>query len=1136
MKMTASVQRQIIQPGSLHRHSHPTSRSKNIRIGALTAIFSLFVAFSGAFAQSWTNAIDLGSPSNEYGQAVCTDAAGNTYFTGRFLNTVNFNPGGTAVNLTAVGSSDIYVTKYNAAGVFQWAVSAGGAGTDFGAGITTDGTNVYLIGGFANTATFGTNSITSNGGQDIYVAQLSASTGTFNWVVGYGGAGDDNGWAICLDGSGNPYITGNYYNTAAFGTTVLTVNGGATSNTNDIYVASLNPANGSTNWAVGGGAASANDANASSGIAYNAFMNTLVVATGIGSLPGQSATFGTTVLTTVGNGDACVLELNPTTGAFNHAVNFGTAGSGTATCFADCYDANSLDVFVAGTYNSNPSAAVSMTLPGTATLPSTANDAMFTARYSVTNHAFVWAQAGTVSGTDNINTAGFSIAADNVGGIYTSGYFANTLTVGTHSITSAGLANIFVAKFTAAKGTPGYLLLGSSNNTIFNNQGFGVSCATSGALAATGSFATTCIFGTDTLTSAGLQDIYLAFGTVPVYTAPSVTINASYTACASGGVSSLPYSATTGSPTGYSVYWNAAGYAAGLTDLINSALPTGSFTIAVPSGLVGGPYTGYFMANDDTASQNVQTFTVTFMAGPVFTSATNIGSVCSNTPFTYTATTSTSGVTFSWSRAAITGITNAAASDTGAVISESLNNNSSDSITVIYVDSLSIPGCTVTQDVTVTVYPEPVISNTTTTVGICTGDAFSLTQTSAIAGATITWGSNGGGSNPASSGTGNIPSVTLVDSTLTPLTIIYTDTIRANGCTNTENISVIVNPIPTLSSSLNPSGVCSGNTLIYTATSYESGVLFAWSRAVDSSIVPASGAGSSPIIEDTLTNSTDSTIDVVYAISLDLNGCTDTQYVTVPVGPYPTAPVMGTMPPATLCEGTNYMNFGAATTAPSGSIYTWSAVNATVYRQAGQYALVSFPNSGNAMVILTSSIAGGGCAVSDTFNATISSAVAPSIYVIDYNNSLICLPYTMDSYQWGYDDGVTLDSTAIPGANNQDLSFDNPDPSNFYWVIATSGDCIQKAYYNTPAGVTNVGNGETVIKVYPNPSHDVVAVSIKGAADHILLQDVTGKTLQSMPVTGNKVEMNVTDVVPGYYLISCYHNGVKMVSTQFIKD
>jgi hypothetical protein len=78
--------------------------------------------------------------------------------------------------------------------------------------------------------------------------------------------------------------------------------------------------------------------------------------------------------------------------------------------------------------------------------------------------------------------------------------------------------------------------------------------------------------------------------------------------------------------------------------------------------------------------------------------------ITSGTSVGYTPSSTTPGTTFTWSRAAVNGISNAAATGTGS-ITETLLNITSSPVNVTYVYTLTANGCTNTQSVVVTVNP-----------------------------------------------------------------------------------------------------------------------------------------------------------------------------------------------------------------------------------------------------------------------------------------------------------------------------------------------------------------------------------------------------------------------------------------------
>jgi len=170
----------------------------------------------------WARA--MGGPSEDVGQAVSVDAAGNVYSTGWFNGTVDFDPGDTGMfNLTSAGSGDIYISKLDSGGKFVWAKGMGGAFSDVGYGISVDSSgNVYSTGFFQGIADFdpglGGGQVferTSVGNADIYVSKLN-SRGDFLWARAMGGTSDDYGYGVSVDSAGNVYSIGFFQGSADF--------------------------------------------------------------------------------------------------------------------------------------------------------------------------------------------------------------------------------------------------------------------------------------------------------------------------------------------------------------------------------------------------------------------------------------------------------------------------------------------------------------------------------------------------------------------------------------------------------------------------------------------------------------------------------------------------------------------------------------------------------------------------------------------------------------------------------------------------------------------------------------------------------------------------------------------------------
>ncbi len=128
----------------------------------------------------WAKA--MGGTSYDEGFSISTDASGNSYTTGTFTGTVDFDPSAGTYNLTSASSGDIFIQKLDASGNLVWAKAMGGTLIDCGKSISTDASgNVYTTGTFWETVDFdpsaSTYNLTSAGDTDIFVAKYT-QTGT----------------------------------------------------------------------------------------------------------------------------------------------------------------------------------------------------------------------------------------------------------------------------------------------------------------------------------------------------------------------------------------------------------------------------------------------------------------------------------------------------------------------------------------------------------------------------------------------------------------------------------------------------------------------------------------------------------------------------------------------------------------------------------------------------------------------------------------------------------------------------------------------------------------------------------------------------------------------------------------------
>jgi hypothetical protein len=290
--------------------------------GSSADIFVCKLDGSGNFV--WAKG--MGAPSNnDLGYAIKVDGSGNVYTTGEFSGTADFDPGVGTFNIISAGSSDAFVSKLDVSGNFVWAKNLGGSATDIGYGIAVDPSgNVHTTGYYTGTADFDPNAGTvnlttvSSGFVDIFVSKLDVS-GNYVWAESMGGSVNDIGNAICLDASGNVYITGSFGTTADFdpssGTYTLTSVG-----TSDAFISKLN-ASGNFVWAIS--FAGAGNTDEGRGITLDALGNVYSLGE-FGGITDFDPGVGTYTLNTAGQNDVYISKLT-SAGNFVWAVAIGGA-------------------------------------------------------------------------------------------------------------------------------------------------------------------------------------------------------------------------------------------------------------------------------------------------------------------------------------------------------------------------------------------------------------------------------------------------------------------------------------------------------------------------------------------------------------------------------------------------------------------------------------------------------------------------------------------------------------------------------------------------------------------------------------------------------------------------------------------
>ncbi|SKB12493.1 conserved hypothetical protein [Planktothrix sp. PCC 11201] len=372
--------------------------------------------------------------------SIRVDNLGYIYTTGRFLGTIDFDPGAGVFNLAATpgGQEDSFISKLDSNGNFVWAKQLGGTLGDFVYDITVDSLgNVYTTGNFEGTADFdpgvGVFNLTSAGLGDIFISKLD-SNGNFVWARQQGGIDNDLSTRIVLDSLGNIYTTGSFT-----GIGVDFDPGLGNSNTNslgnpDVFVSKLD-SNGNFIWVKTLGGTN-NDS--STGLVLDSLDNvyTVGIFQGTGDFdPGAGVTGFTSF---AGSNDIFISKLD-SSGNFVWAKQQG--GIGDDVPFDIALDS------LGNVYNTGRFPGTADFDPGVGVfnLTSAGQGDIFISKLD-SNGNFVWArqQGGTADDSPR------SITVDNLGNVYTTGWFNGVAdfdsSAGTVNLTSNGGVDIFISK------------------------------------------------------------------------------------------------------------------------------------------------------------------------------------------------------------------------------------------------------------------------------------------------------------------------------------------------------------------------------------------------------------------------------------------------------------------------------------------------------------------------------------------------------------------------------------------------------------------------------------------------------------------------------------------------------------------
>lgn len=460
--------------------------------------FISFSIFSKAQDVKWAKG--FGSTDGvTIAKSVATDASGNSYTTGYFSETVDFDPGEGVYNLTSEGGTDIFVLKLDASGNFVWAKRIGGPADDQGLGISLDASgNIYLVGSFRETVDFdpgeGVDSHTSMGLQDIFILKLNPA-GNYLWSLRKGGRVNDAANAVTTDAEGNILVIGTYAGTDGYPVSDEWV---SLKGSPDVFISKID-ANGTFIWTRFFGSVGTET---SGGVAVDNVGNVYITGSFAGEMNPQLPP-PNTFLRPKGLSDIFVIKLS-VDGVPQWVKAFGGTHNDSGNSIAVDQSGN---IYLAGAF----STAVTFDPADEehSTLSSKGLTDIFVAKLNNSGD-FLWAKG--MGGAEN--DAANALTINSKGHILTTGVFRSEVDFSTGpekvSLTAAGNSDIFILQLSSSGEFIGAKRIGGIEEDVAT----AIAATSSDRFAITGSFKGTADFnpgnGSYSITSTGATDMFIS--------------------------------------------------------------------------------------------------------------------------------------------------------------------------------------------------------------------------------------------------------------------------------------------------------------------------------------------------------------------------------------------------------------------------------------------------------------------------------------------------------------------------------------------------------------------------------------------------------------------------------------------------
>lgn len=760
-------------PGFATNGAHQTSYSgKNGSTTAYNHGDAYLAKFNSNGQRLW--ATYYGGADNDHGASVACDASGNVYVGGATHSPNNI--ASTGAFKTVFPTSNLaglnyswgragFLAKFNATGTRQWGTYFAGHVADieldannnlYITGITWHDTGVATAGAFKTTHSYSS----GNNYYDGYLAKFN-NNGQRLWATYYGGANYDIPYAVELDNAGNVYISGQTNSTSGIATTGSYQSTFA--GTYDGFIAKFN-GSGSRIWATYLGGTQAEYA-----IGLAITPQNRMFATGPTLSTSGIATSGALQTSLAGNYDDFIMEFD-TSGALLYGTYYGGTG------YEYAWGVNGGAYFVQG---GDP---ISYSLTGRLYFSSntSSSSGISTTGAHQINHG---------GGTNNYDAYLAAFIVDTL--VYIIPPFNDT------SLCPGDTFSVIYATTYPFKAGNVFTVQLSDGSGSFTNPD------TVGSLSATTGDTITCILPIDASLGTNYRVRILATNPVRI-SAPgvqSIKVNTPPVLTATNNTpickgDTIELDVTASYTTGVSFSWTGPG----------SYSATGQTPARLNAAYAD---TGdYIVTANNSGCTGKDTTHVSLYPDPATPTASSNSPVCPGATINLSATSATSGVTYSWT---------GPGSFSSNAQNPSISNANSGHAGTYSVTVTSAQGCVSAPGTTnIQVY----ITTATPTAGsnspLCTGQDLQLTA-SAVSGATYTWQ----GPIGFSSNTQN-PAISYVSKNMAGK---YYVTATVNGCTSpADTVNVVVNDGPQIGIYPSPDdSICPGGNLTFVAVTSNTG-------------------------------------------------------------------------------------------------------------------------------------------------------------------------------------------------------------------------------------------------------------------------------------------------------------------------